>query len=242
MNWGHRKTMAWASVAFTLSVLSLPSVKADQTLVFSTMGSIGPNVLDEAYGARALKEAYDELGIQFTLVNLPARRALKQSNRGLVDGELVRIAGIDKKFKNLIPIPIPLYDIEVVAFGNKSDISVSSWEDLTAYNIGFLAGMKIVEKNVKGSKYVAVPGMEKLLQLVDRSRVALGVLPRISLYRQVSKLKLTGLNVIEPPLMRKPIFHYLHKKHQSLVPRLTKILQKMQRDGRISELAQAYKV
>ena len=36
--------------------------------------------------------------------------------------------------------------------------------------------------------------------------------------------------MLSPPLASFPVFHYLHKKHAALVPRLTEVLQQMQRD------------
>lgn len=48
-----------------------------------------------------LRRAYSRLGYQMQLVRLPAGRSLQMANRGLYDGELFRIDGIEQEFSAL---------------------------------------------------------------------------------------------------------------------------------------------
>ena len=50
------------------------------------------------------------------------------------------------------------------------------------------------------------------------------------------------LLILSPPLATFPVFHYLHKKHAALVPRLTAVLQQMQKDKTIDALQKAVMV
>lgn len=69
-----------------------------------------------------LEEAYQELSIKLKILFAPAKRALVISNSGEADGELNRIKGINKKFKNLIMIPVPINQLEGVVYTKKKHI------------------------------------------------------------------------------------------------------------------------
>ncbi len=72
---------------FILSILVLgvlyTSVNAQNTLVFS-----GPNDPIAEISAEVLKEAYQKMGMQIEILNLPAERSLISSNTGRTDGEV----------------------------------------------------------------------------------------------------------------------------------------------------------
>ena len=53
-----------------------------------------------------LREAYQQLGIQITVKLAPGERALNEANSGRWDGDLNRKAGLEKKYRNLIMIPV----------------------------------------------------------------------------------------------------------------------------------------
>jgi polar amino acid transport system substrate-binding protein len=52
----------------------------------------------------------------------------------------------------------------------------------------------------------------------------------------VRSQKLEGVTVLEPPLSSFPVYHYLNKKHEALVPELTRVLKQMQADRTIERL------
>ena len=47
------------------------------------------------------------------------------------------------------------------------------------------------------------------------------------------KLKQLGLDIfpVEPAIIKQPMFIYLHKKHETLVPEIAQVLAEMKRDG-----------
>ncbi len=51
-----------------------------------------------------LIEAYKQIGYSIKVKKLPAQRALVTSNKGLLDGEVNRVKGIDRKYTDLIMI------------------------------------------------------------------------------------------------------------------------------------------
>ena len=51
--------------------------------------------------ARVLKEAYKRINTEVEFKKMPAERSIENSNNGLLDGEVNRITGIEKKYSNL---------------------------------------------------------------------------------------------------------------------------------------------
>ena len=48
--------------------------------------------------------------------------------------------------------------------------------------------------------------------------------------------QLDELTIIEPPLSTTLLYHYVHKSNQDLVPKLTKVLEEMERNGTIEKI------
>ena len=70
--------------------------------------------------------------------------------------ELVRIKGIDKKYTNLIRIPVSHVQAEQMAFGKSGGIKINGWESLKPYKIVFHRGYKVAEQNTIGMKRLIV--------------------------------------------------------------------------------------
>ena len=47
---------------------------------------------------------------------------------------------------------------------------------------------------------------------------------------------MTDVRVLKPALASFAVFHYLHKKHQDLVPKLSAVLKQMQSDKSIEDI------
>ena len=45
------------------------------------------------------------------------------------------------------------------------------------------------------------------------------------------------MRVLEPPLAEVPLYHYLNKKHEALLPSLVAVLRKMEKEGTIRAIA-----
>jgi len=45
---------------------------------------------------------------------------------------------------------------------------------------------------------------------------------------------------LEPPILQHGLYHYLHVKHEALVPKINGVLTKMQGSGRIKEIRELY--
>ncbi|MDX1802274.1 MAG: hypothetical protein R3303_15185, partial [Marinobacter sp.] len=102
LQWPRRSRKMITSFLLGLWLCTPPASWADE-LVFSSIEKTPITLLAE----RLLSRAYRELGYTIRLVFMPSRRALMVANSGRVDGELFRVAGVERAFPNLIAVPYP---------------------------------------------------------------------------------------------------------------------------------------
>ncbi|MYN01147.1 transporter substrate-binding domain-containing protein [Pseudoduganella sp. DS3] len=183
-----------------------------------------------------VREAYRRLGINLVLHHLPGERSLVQANDGKMDGELYRKLGMEREYPNLVIVPVPLQIYEIVIFSRGTSFVVSGWDSLRPYTLGFVRGIKIVQENTHGMKIEAVATMPQAFEKMMMGRTDLVLGNRSSGIAVIKALNLEGISILEPPLASFPVYHYVHKKHESLVPELTRILRQMQTDKTIERI------
>ncbi len=183
-----------------------------------------------------LREAYRRLGRQLVVHRLPGERSLVQANEGIMDGELYRKRGLDRDYPNLVIVPVPLLTFELVIFSYGTTFAVHGWESLRPYTLGFMRGNKIAQENTRGMKVEPVPTLQQAFEKMMMGRTDLVLGNRASGMAVVRSQKLEGITVLEPPLTSFPVYHYLNRKHQALVPELTRVLKQMQADRTIERI------
>ena len=90
-------------------------VVAEQTLVFSQI----QNTLDQKVAAKILDAAYKQIGFSIKVVEMPGKRALKESSEGRVDGETSRIFEVGEYFPSLIRVPTPINYISSTVYSGQ---------------------------------------------------------------------------------------------------------------------------
>lgn len=231
----HRaQLLASISTAVLLVAIlaAAPALATDKSFVMTT--SVGsPLYRKNGKGLYNLlvAEIFQRLELTYELIWLPSQRSLAYTNNGNYDGNLARSTIIEKKNKNMLRVPEPVYEFEFMAYSRNRDFKVDGWSSLDPYVVGIINGWKIVERNVAGAKLVTgVNDYEQLFNLLDRGRVDVAILDRVM---GGWKLQQLGLEItpIEPPIIKRPMFIYLHKRHARLVPRITRIIKQMKNDG-----------
>ncbi len=213
-----------------LLMMTVP-IHAQESLFFSSMDS----PLSEI-GLKILHEAYQRIGIQIKARVLPAERALHMANNGQVDGEVLRIRGIEKHYPNLRMATVTVITLEGVVFTKDVTFEVTGWESLKPYTIGILRGSKFAQKGTLGMTVEEVATYEQVLLKLRHGRTDVAVMARTNGLVVIGKLNMKGIRVLEPPLITTDLYHYLHKKHEQLIPKITQVLQKMKAEGRIREI------
>ena len=176
-------------------------------------------------------EAFRRAGIKLQLIKLPAERALINANAGIEDGDLVRIAGLEKLYPNLIRVPEKLIDWEFVAYSKNPNIQ-SSWPAIRQHTIGHITGWKIYEKHVHGAaQVVPTTTPTQLFRLLERDRIEVALYARWMGQALIQKLGINNIHQLEPVLASREMFIYLHKHHSKLVPKIAKALRELKQEG-----------
>ena len=206
---------------------------AAETLVLNT-GTRAPYTTEDKTGFLDLvvAEVFRRTGnTAEVLVYKASARAMAQANNGIDSGFAMRVKGLEKKFKNMIMIPEKMIDNDFVALSKNHKFPTSDWQSLEKYDVAYILGWKIFERNMGTHKSVILPkNPEQLLDLLKHDRVDLVLYER---WQGAWRAKNQGLkiSVHEPALAKVPMYMYLHKSHAHLVKKATQALRDMKTDG-----------
>lgn len=227
---------------YALSMVFLVLVVLQVILCGSPAYSSGPfrisQIADDTGTLRyfpILVEAYRRLGIEIVAVPLPAERALRVADSGLTDGETVRIEGIDALYSNLVRVPEPVVSVKVKVFTTGRAFPVAGWESLRPYSICYMHGLKLYEQGTQGMNRMSTLGLENTLRLLHDGVCEVAVLSSFA-WVMVDSLNLGPMRELEPPIAEYDLYHYVHRRHEELVPLLTDELRKMKQEGVIEAI------
>jgi polar amino acid transport system substrate-binding protein len=189
------------------------------------------------------KEAFRRIGVDFKLVSLPSERSLHSANLGEVDGEGLRIAGLSGQYPNLVQVPERYIGISFVAFARDATIRLDQgWESLKPHRVAFINGWKMFEANASGARSVSkVDKPEQMFLMLDSGRIDLALYTRADGVALARSMGLGAIAPLAPALKDVDMFLYLHKKHESLAPRLAQALREMKADGSYNRILTALK-
>ena len=211
---------------------------AEPSQVETTRLVAAANTADTVIAEVILRRAYGRLGHRVAIARYPAERALKLADGGHADGDVQRIDGLEKHYPNLLQLRPAINFIEGSAFTAGTDIAISGWDSLRPYRIGLIRGIKFAELNTAGMDRHFVGDYGALFRMLRGGRFELGVSPRLNGLYQLERLNIEGISVLEPPLARFDLYHYIHRSRAELAPRLEKVLRDMQASGELFRLRQ----
>lgn len=190
------------------------------------------------YYDQIILAAFSRLDIPIIIGHLPAERSLQNADRGIDDGDFVRIAGLEGRYTNLIMVPEKLDDFEFVAFTTSIHLPTCNWAALAPYHVAIVRGWKILEQNLAGVKELtAVKNQQQLFTLLKNGRVDVVVYAHHEGDDLIRQLGIADARMQEPPLDIQPMFLYLNKKHVGLVRPLAAVLKTMKDEGTFAAIA-----
>jgi polar amino acid transport system substrate-binding protein len=219
------------ALAIALFSLALPTRSHGQSVVLSHIHNDKPTALT----FKVLQEAYRRLGIEAKEEFLPHERSLRASDAGEVDGEVMRIAGLEKEYPNLLRVPEPIYEFDTIAFTTGLVFKVEGWESLRPYQLCVLRGLKLSEQGTEGMNRMIGNSVDHLIEMLRRDRCQVAILGRAS-WLEIDRLKAGPLRELQPPIATLQLFHYVNKRHAALVPKLAETLRQMRVEGVISAI------
>ena len=218
-----------------LSALLLPaSQPAQLTIRLARLGEFP----DQIVGGEILSVVYGRLGIAVEFVDVPAKRALMLSSSGELDGEVQRIAGIQRDYPTLLQISPPINYIEPAAFTTGLRFEVRGWQSIRNYRIGIVRGVGSSEDGTRGMQsVVAANNLDSLVRMLDAGRFDVLVTDLFSGSIAVKKLNLASrIRPLTPPLQQISIYHYLNERHRDLAEKVAAVLRDMEASGELAQL------
>jgi hypothetical protein len=225
---------------FILLIITLSStfsLKAEDKLLLTTAEGFEETV---QLAKDIIGKAYERIGISIDVETQPLERSLHTANNGMSDGELARTISIEKSHPNLIRINVPILDMKVIVLSKGKDLLIEGWKSLKPYSVVTLKGAKLIEKRLIGIDYLSVTHIEQALKMLDKNRVEFAVLPEHYSLLAIKYLKLKGISIHTPAIWEDTLFHYLHKKNKSIIPKITESLKKMQDSGEIQQITEKF--
>ncbi|MBL7003812.1 MAG: transporter substrate-binding domain-containing protein [Gammaproteobacteria bacterium] len=178
------------------------------------------------------KEVFRRLDIELEVIILPAERALINANKGIEDGNLLRIKGLEKRYPNLVRVPEKMMDSEFVGYAINDIPQQTGWDRLSGYIVTFPKGWKIFEKNtINAAKTEQVRDPVQMFKLLKEGKADIALYEKWQGILQAKKFGLKNYKVLEPSFVTLEMFMYLNKKHQKLVPEVARVLKEVKQDG-----------
>lgn len=221
-------------VLFLIALALLPSGTHGRELELSASDAYPYSTPDgDGVADRIVREAFRRAGVAVRIIHAaPSERSLINANEGIVDGEYLRIAGLEKKYPNLVQVPESVCAYEFTAFARNRAIRVKGWESLRPYNVGYITGWKILEENVTGVKSLTtVRNDDALFELLRSDRADLVIFERLGAEAYLKRTGARGIRPLSPPLARREMYLYLNRGNATLAPVLAKALRQMKQDG-----------
>lgn len=187
-----------------------------------------------------LREAYRRVGRGISFKSLPVQRELEFANQGKTDGSLARSELITVGYPKLVKAPFPLLRIAVSPVTTNPNIRVQAVDDLKAYRVGQLRG------SVAASYICDKAGVESYefnrlssgIKMLQEGRI--DVLLEDRVLATVVAGAMDAKVFVANPLYTGHYFHWVHRKHQVLAPKLAKALKDMLADGTTEKLLGRY--
>lgn len=180
-----------------------------------------------------VKETLRRINLEVRLINLPAQRSLNLANSGEIDGDILRVANMNLKYPNLVPVPEKMMTFEFVVFTRKKRLLSFGWNSLKRYRIGLIKGWKILEVMTAADSMTTrrVLNEQVLFELLAKDQVDVALYERYEGLSLAKEMGITDIHVIDQPLASRPMYLYLHKKHAAHAPKAAKALKEMKREG-----------
>ena len=234
-----RLNLSIVILVFCLMLMISPVQASNKSIVLTT-GIKSPLVNDkdsEGFVELLAEEVFRRIGVSMKIEIVPSKLSLVTANKGIEDGVVLRIKGIDSVYKNLVRVPEVLMCNEFSAYSTVKIEKISSWKELSKYDVSYVNGWRIFERNV-----VKAPSVHKadsanvLFKLLKDKRTEIVLYEKWQGLVLAREIGLDNVYINKLPMQRKQMFIYLHKKHKKMIPKAAQALRDIKRDGTYNKL------
>ena len=202
----------------------------------------GPNSTPAAlYVQAVLEQVYDNIGYDVRYRTVPLARSFIEANKGELDGLRARVAAVADRYPNLIKIPFEILDFSLVLLADRRVCGLCDLSQIqqVAITRGVVALEETLSSTLADKDVVEVTTAQQTLELLLAGKVQAAITPDTNVPRTFFQ---SNPHILRRTLAVLPDYHYLHKKHAQLVPKLTAELEAMERAGRIAQFREKYQL
>ena len=217
---------------FLTLMMPLTCAHAGKPMVFSTIegGSVAPIVTS------ILTSAYAELGIDVEFKFYPPSRGVLIADAGLYDGEAFRGMDFIGEDTNLLPVMVVIIEVDWWVYAKDIQFEVDGYKSLATYSVSSRRGILAADNILQyARKKQMLNTFEQTLLTLDAGRVDLAIIPA-GVALAILKNKPMDIYPLSPPIRVDKLYHFLHKKHKKLIPRITQVLKRMETNGDIKRI------
>ncbi|WDE09968.1 substrate-binding periplasmic protein [Thalassomonas haliotis] len=198
---------------------------------------------EQELGRIVLPQIYKNLGIDITIIPLPANRAQHVATSGNKDGEIMRIWTYGDENSTTIRVPTPYYYLETMPFVlKKTHITIAKTQDLKNYKLVKVRGVKHTNNITAGLDQVyEVNSSEAMFKLLRSGRVDVALTNTLDGNLVLKRLGYTNIIAMDNPLAVLPLYHYIHEKHRALVPAINQEIKRLKNNGDLQKLIEKAK-
>ncbi len=170
----------------------------------------------ERYG-EPLTKAYKSLGISVEFTTLGNGISLKDTNNGKFDADLMRAEGPSDTLSNLLPVGKALAVANIVVLCQKNIPCNNELLKLASTQVHSVSGAKSWNKAIAATQATVSyqQSLTELKQLFIEKKINYMVYTLDDAgFFSADDL---NANVMEKPLLTLRTFHYIHKKHRSII-------------------------
>jgi polar amino acid transport system substrate-binding protein len=188
------------------------------------------------------RQAYHAIGYEVDLKRYPIKRSYIQADFEQIDGILISTESILKKHKNLQVVPVELARVDLVVYSITKDFAVDGPSSLQPYKIGLMRGYLQSHALTEGMARQTVDSYRALFSLLKIGRVDVVIALRRETERFLAaNPKFGEVKALSPPLFSVPMYHFLNKRHQNLIPKIVPIMQRLIEDKVLERLYEPYR-
>ena len=189
-----------------------------------------------------VRQAYHEIGYDVALKRYPIKRSYMQADFEQIDGILISTDFILRKHKNLQVVPVELTRIDLVVYSIAKDFEVDGPSSLKPFKIGLMRGYLQSHALTEGMARQTVDSYKALFSLLKIGRVDVVIVLRREAERFLAaNPEFSQVKALSPPLFSVPMYHFLSKRHQNLIPRIAPVMQRLIADKVLERLYEPYR-
>ncbi|TMP24032.1 hypothetical protein CWB99_22805 [Pseudoalteromonas rubra] len=219
-----------------LYCLSLKSMASDERTLYFNRPADTPQA---RYVIELLQTAYQQLGYRLELVDFNRQSALIAANDGALDGQLGRIHGVTQAYPNLLKVSFPLYTFNLQLLSRCLSCTFQQLDSLVIQS-GYLVANQYLKTTPFNGQLIEVKNNITQLNLVTQGKVQAALVVDFHLREHLADIDLESLKI--ETLLTIETYHYLHKKHKTLIPQLEQALEQLAEKGTVTMLKAKYQI